>query len=442
MKTKHFSRMFAVLSAAVLTLGANPLPASAAVTLLPGDVNGDGSVTWADAVVMQGWLFGHDNIEVYAPENTDVNGDGFVNAIDLTLIKQTVLAGGTAPQPQLTDGKLYRQIALTDPKSGVVAFEGVLPDGWTAELDSYWGNINPAPGQAYVTIYSPDKSAQIFINSMQVYQYESDLGYGTDLSNYITREPYMNASQYVDYIVQSSVQNGLFSNASLIKEIETPAEQQEALTAAAKSYYESGAATLQQIMQYPYEMQGYEGTASRKQYQIGDSYAEFSTAIRAYQFAYRKITLDITMIWWDALNTVTYAAVNKETFDQYYDDYETIIANGCFSAAFYSLNSYVNQRIMAMMLEARTELAAEQAAADYTGSGTQVTNSDMETQERVMQAWDDYIKDDNAYSLSDGSTLRVPTSVDTVAQNGSDLYFGTAGGVPEGYNILVPQAIG
>jgi len=60
----------------------------------------------------------------------------------------------------------------------------------------------------------------------------------------------------------------------------------------------------------------------------------------------------------------------------------------------------------------------------------------METQERVMQAWDEYIKDENSYSLSDGSTLHVPTSVDTVAQNGDSVYFGTSGGVPSGYDIL------
>ncbi len=60
----------------------------------------------------------------------------------------------------------------------------------------------------------------------------------------------------------------------------------------------------------------------------------------------------------------------------------------------------------------------------------------METQEKIFQAWDDYIKDEDTYTLGDGSILRVPSSVDTIAQNGDSVYFGSKGGVPIGFDIL------
>ena len=98
--------------------------------------------------------------------------------------------------------------------------------------------------------------------------------------------------------------------------------------------------------------------------------------------------------------------------------------------------NYVANQIFNVITESRTEERIRELAGGYSSSGTEVTNFDRETQERVFQAWDDYIKDEDVYTLNDGSSLRVPTSVDTVAQNGDSVYFGTTGGVPSGYDIL------
>ena len=94
------------------------------------------------------------------------------------------------------------------------------------------------------------------------------------------------------------------------------------------------------------------------------------------------------------------------------------------------------QQIYNTVTELRTEERIRELTGGYSTSGTPITSSDMETQDLIMQAWDDYIKDQDTYSLSDGSTLHVPTSVDTVAQNGDSVYFGTTGSVPIGYDIL------
>ena len=146
--------------------------------------------------------------------------------------------------------------------------------------------------------------------------------------------------------------------------------------------------------------------------------------------------LNRTDIWWNLLPSFTFITADRESFDKYYADYETIVSNGYFTAEFYSVLNYVSNQIFNMVIEQRTEELIQKQAGNYIDSGTKVSESDMETQERVFRAWDDYIKDQDTYSLSDGSTLHVPTSVDTVAQNGDSVYFGSTGGVPIGYDIL------
>ena len=64
-----------------------PAPPSGRLT---GDVNGDGSVTLADVVLLKQHLAGW-NVTI-VPENSDINGDGSVTVADVVLLKQ-YLAG-------------------------------------------------------------------------------------------------------------------------------------------------------------------------------------------------------------------------------------------------------------------------------------------------------------------------------------------------------------
>ena len=436
---KH-KNLLSALTAAVMSISLLQLPASAAVTAsgtLRGDVNGDGEITVTDAVIYQGWLFGHDNVTILAPENADIDGDGKVNAKELTLVKRILLTGAeiTPPDtPELTDGKLYSQIGLVDQYAGIVAYQGLLPEGWTVQMTSSWGLVNPYPGAESVQFVSPDGKAVVTIDSPLVFEEGSDRGYGADISNFITLQPYMNATTFIDnYIGQS------LASAEPVADLEITAEEQADIDAITEVYATNGIQTAIENSRYQIIRYGAEGTLARRQFRVGTGYCECSCAISAYQYTYTKVMLNITETWWQILRSISYIAEDKEAFDKYYSDYEVIIANGYFTAAFYSAVSYVSKQIFNMMIEYRTEERIRELAGDYSSSGTTVTNSDMETQERVMQAWDDYIKDENAYSLGDGSTLHVPTSVDTVAQNGDSLYFGTPGSVPIGYDILIPN---
>ena len=437
-------RILSALTAAVLSLITLPMLVSAVGdTIIPGDVNDDGEVTVIDIIVLQGYIHGHDNVQIYAPKNADIDGDGEVDVFDLALAKRIVLGNGTSipikptepdqptEPPAVTEGKLYSQIGLVDPYANVVAFQGLLPEGWTVQMQSNWGLINPYPGQEIVQFVSPDGKAAVSIASQLIYEEGSDRGYGADISNFITLAPYMNASSYIDYYVQNT-----YANAEAIGDLEITEEQQANINAFTEGFATNGINTAMQASRYQITGYGAEGTVARWQFRLGDGYGEIGCAISAYQYSYTKIMLNVTETWWQILPSFVYTAADKDAFDQYYADYEVIAANGYFTAALYSVQSYVAMQIYQMMTEYRTEQRIQELTGSYSSSGIEITSSDMETQERVFQAWDDYIKDEDVYSLSDGSSLRVPTSVDTVAQNGDSVYFGTSGGVPIGYHIL------
>lgn len=425
----HYNKLFSALTAAVMSISMLQVPLSAASAAPSGDINGDGSFTAADASLLQKWLQAKSSTKLKSWKNADFNGDGKLNAADLTLMKRSLMQ----PEP-LTEGHLYQQIGLVDEVAGVVAYAGLLPEGWTVQMQSSWGLINPYPGEESVIFVSPDGKARVTIDSPLVYEEGSDRGYGADISNFITLQPYMTASQFIDYYVQNT-----YADFEALGDVEITEEEQANINTFTEYYATNGINTA--IANSRYQITGYgaKGTLARRQFRLGEGYGECSCAISAYQYSYTKVMLNITETWWQILKSVTFIADDKESFDKYYSDYEIITANGYFTAGFYSAINYVAMQIYQMMIEYRTEERIRELTGSYSTSGTEITNSDMETQERVMQAWDDYIKDENSYSLSDGSTLHVPTSVDTVAQSGDSLYFGTPGGVPSGFDILIPQ---
>ncbi|MBQ8921861.1 MAG: RICIN domain-containing protein [Oscillospiraceae bacterium] len=58
-----------------------------------GDLNGDGVLTVADAVLLQKWLLNTPNTVLYDWTAGDLSGDGRLTAVDLTLMKRTLLTG-------------------------------------------------------------------------------------------------------------------------------------------------------------------------------------------------------------------------------------------------------------------------------------------------------------------------------------------------------------
>lgn len=442
---KRNSAFPAILTAAVLSITMLPLQATAAntapVATLPGDVNGDGQITEVDAIVMQGWLLGHDNVEIYAPENADANGDNKVNAADLSCIKRAVLTGktpavtppDTPPAPQtVSGGRLYHKFQLIDQQVGIPAYSGIIPDGWTAQLQSNWAIVNNMPAQENVILISPDGKAAVQIASPQAYTQSSLRGNGISISEFTHYLTYMNADQFIDFYTANTFSNAKYQKSIPVSEIETKFVQDYSL-AQAKQF----ASYLQQLQNVNWQVTGYEGTVSRRQYQIDNGFAEYCCAVSAFEHVSVTGLLTSDNIQWETLNTVGYTAADQESFEKYYQDYETITANGYFTAEFYCARNYVATKIAeAIAQNIIDESSGQNFSAGFSDSGTEVSANDRETQERVFQAWDDYIKDEDRYTTTDGTSFTTSMYNETVAQDGDYFYVGSLNDVPDGYTVL------
>ena len=441
---RHISAScLSVLTAAVLSMF--PMQAIAENTVytqskIPGDVNDDGEVTVTDVIVMQGWLLGHDNVTMYAPQNADMDGDGKADVFDLGLMKRTLLGGGTSipvppPTEPLTNGKLYQKIGLPDQFAGVTAYEGILPEGWTVEMTSNWSCVGEYCGQELVTFTSPDGKAAVQVASARGYKQTSGRSAGVDYTQFTTYYPYQNAEGVIQTIIDSS-----YPGAELVKDIAIPEKQQEAATA--EAYYR--ALALAQYIQTSgmnWELTGYEGTVSRRQFKLGDVRMEYCSVVPAIQYNMYGIGVTTTEhIDWTTLNTIGYEAEDAETFEKYYSDYEMIAANGYFTADFYSVVGYVTgQIVLAIAQGTLNESTGTEAAGQYENSGTKISDSDRETQERVFQSWDDYIKDEDRYTTTDGRELTTSMFNETVAQDGDKFYIGNRDEIPYGFTELTKQ---
>lgn len=88
-RIKH--RFLCILLVFALSIGSAPVCVYSASSNLPGDVDGDGTVTVADAALIARWCAGWD-VSILQ-ENADVNGDAQIGLKDVTCIKR-FLAGG------------------------------------------------------------------------------------------------------------------------------------------------------------------------------------------------------------------------------------------------------------------------------------------------------------------------------------------------------------
>ena len=93
----------------------------------PGDVNGDGSISSADAVTLRKFLLTLD-ASVPNPEGADLNGDGRLNAVDFTLLKRLLMQNTSAKQfasPAALMSEVRSVLVNQEPRSSTAENPGV-----------------------------------------------------------------------------------------------------------------------------------------------------------------------------------------------------------------------------------------------------------------------------------------------------------------------------
>lgn len=348
--------------------------------------------------------------------------------------------------PSNTGGKIYTQIGFKDDRSGVIAFKGIVPKGWTGLIKSNWGVVSSTcPGVETVTLESPDRKAKIVIESQQAFVENSQYSEGINYDYYTTYMHYMDGDTFVQYYMDQMYG----TDATLIKDFPDDEDVLKAANDYTKlmindanvnnSWINSGGWGLN------YSVSAVPASMSKRQYKLRDNedltnnkYLEASCVIVAGDSILESQYVAASKSRaWDIPYSIIYYADDKEAFDEYYEDYNFIVANSSFTTDFYAMVEYVASCIKNSYAEyynAKAQ-AALQATNDYINSNYS-SDSSKSTNDRVMEMWDDYINEVDEYTTLDGTKIKTSMHNDVVAQNGDSIYVGSKAGIPLGYTQL------
>lgn len=337
-----------------------------------------------------------------------------------------------------SQGKIYNKVTLYDSQANVPVFEGLIPEGWTATVSSDWNVVSSiCPGLESVMIQSPDGRVAIAIDSNQAYADNASYSEGVNTDYYTTYLHYMNADEFIEYYMQN-----VHPGYSLIKDLEKDQDIIDAGNSMTNIYVEQAKKDAQTIGVENYgvsfTINAVPATMSRRQYKVENGYLEGNCAVIAIDQSLNS-NLGITNNTrnWSIPYSIVYWADSEDSFDEYYEDYNFIVANSEFTQDYYAMVEYVSSAIVNSYSSyyAAKSQAGLDAMNNYIDSNYSSTSS-QSTNDKVMEMWDDVIKEVDSYRAEDGTQIKTSIMNDTIAQNGDSFYVGSKAGIPLGYNEL------
>lgn len=334
-------------------------------------------------------------------------------------------------------GKFYNKVYLQD--KGINMFQTILPKGWTATISSQNLINSSYPFVETVYIKNSDDTASITILSQHSYVENKNYAEGANTDYYTTYLHQMNASEYSDYFMER-----IYKTNNFIKDIELNNDVYNGLDNLHNLRVEMGKQDAQALQAQNYgvfiSVDGVNKTVAKREYQNGDEYYELFTCVSAASTtltsSYSSI-LNSYSVQWYMPYVIVYKANNKSNFNKYYDDYNFVIANSDFTKDYYAMIEYTSNAIVNSVtavynakLQAGLDAMNDYIDSNYSSTSSQTTN------DKVMEMWDDVIKEVDAYQMEDGSTLKTSIHNDVVAQNGDEIYIGSKAGIPNGFNQL------
>lgn len=332
-------------------------------------------------------------------------------------------------------GKIYAAVNLQD--AGVAVFSGIAPQGWRASIVSSWNVVSSTvPGKEVVTLMAPTLDASITFISQTAYVDNSKYADGENYDYYTTYKKLQDAGTYLDDYIDMNY------SAKKIKDLVVPAETLEQLRQYNAERVETGKVIASQMANNTVGISVSDAgvSSAKRQYQIGDNLIEGATAVAATKTSLRSTLsslLDSDAIDWNVPYVIIFKADNKAAFDKYYDTYNFIVANSQFTTDYYAMVEFVSSEITKQYTAYYA--AKSQAALDATNSYIEShysSDSSRSTNEKVMEMWDDVIKEVDSYKTEDGTTIKTSIMNDTVAQNGNEFYIGDKAGIPLGFTQL------
>ena len=313
-----------------------------------------------------------------------------------------------------------------------------LPDGWNANVKTDYRICAAHPLQSTVEITSDGGDCGIVVltpfmyldkvngdTKSQNYEENSILDYSTCLK-------YHNASDFTDYYLNSLGYKWIEYESSpvdraIIDKLEASLQEQaeECLDYAKINYYAEVGVLGNNEATFSLD---YEGTMSQKTGIITNG----SENLYAKTYCIGGLcgtTIDGAIIglgarfpfkyqydYWSHKGVSLYWAVDQETYDENEELAQFLIDNVATTKMYQQVEQQMINEMIPRVKAGQTELA------NYAQQCIQSVQSGFnETNDRVMQEWDDYLLDQDRYMASDGTEIIVPTTAEYVYYNGDSV---------------------
>ena len=346
---------------------------------------------------------------------------------------------GTDTGPAISDAKVVNlnKMILRD-NLYIDSISLYLPDGWNAGVRSDYRISARYPLQSKVEIVSDSGDCGRIVltpftyldkvncdTKSQNYEENSILDYSTCLK-------YHNASDFTDYYLSSLGYKWVEYESSpvdraIIDKLEAPLRKQaEACLDTAKiNYYAQVGVFGNNEATFSLD---YEGTISQKTGIITNGsenlYAKTycvgelcGSTIDGWLIGpTEKFPLKYQYDFWSHKGVSIYWAVDQETYNENEELAQFIIDNVATTKMYQQVEQRMINEMIPRVKAGQTELA------NYAQQCIQsVQSSFNETNDRVMQEWDDYLLDQDRYMASDGTEIIVPTTAEYVYYNGDSV---------------------
>lgn len=312
-----------------------------------------------------------------------------------------------------------------------------LPDGWNANVKTDYRVCAANPLQSRVTINSVNGDCGIIVLTPFTYL---DFVEGSTTSNnyeetrildYMTSLKYHNAIEFTDYFLNSIGYKWVEYDSypvsqELINKLEStlPQQAEKVKNILMQKFYSEVSRQNVEVTFTP----DYEGTISQKKgiitngsenlwaktYCIGelcgstiDGYLIGPGASFPFKYQYD---------YWTHKGMSLYWAIDQETYEENEELAQFIIDNVATTKMYQQVEQRMINEMIPRVKAGQTELA------NYAQQCIQsVQSSFNETNDRVMQEWDDYLLDQDRYMASDGTEIIVPTTAEYVYYNGDSV---------------------
>ena len=333
--------------------------------------------------------------------------------------------------------------------NGAVVGKTVVPTGWKVNVIEL--TLNPEsitwPNALYVTAVSPDGSVSMKYISQRKFQQQYIYGFGItsqsvddgyDNSNMLHTLNYRNAGDTCDFMVHVIYPD---TYNTFISETPLSYEDRDALNA----YWQLYDSQLRSVFgEYggQFNFKGTEVSLAERVYQSGQNRTVVSAVVSGFEIV-SYITADsyTDYINWD-MNAVYAMQAPAAMFDQYRAIFDVFRLNTYTSREYAAMTDMHSTVLYNYMMSLKKGPSIPEAQLEK--SLNDATNQTVDTGDtyNLTDGWSDVIKDQNDYTTSSGSHVKLSTSFDHVYE-GDDgtLYAGFGSYYPEGTTELFPTSV-